>query len=536
MTKAGAASGRQQALAERLEMVDVDALGKKGESRFRELCADVGLTFNASLDWDKAGWDFTLDFGMPDAKGISLDHRGSPITCRVQQKTVLESTPSVTLSLKMAERLAKDLTPSFISVFKVSDDLQFAEAYLIHIAGGRLASILKRLRELGKGATDADLRDKTISFVPKQEERLSLTGAALIERLRLHIGPDIHRYTREKQRQLKTMGYESDALTGTFHVSGEHWHDLSDMYLGLHREVEVRNINIIERRFGIPLTTVVMDVATLSFDPRPGRPCSIAFADHSAQERIVFSGTAFTTPPGLPMRSRIQFQWFSVIGNWEGSRTLQFTFDIGDTPGTPDEWCDYWRAIRMINEQRGTVQFIVEDGATTPELPMVPRDDKTVLPDAADLLDIFETLKQVSRRGGLPPGARVKFSDVAVAEGELSLMQALLAGTLEGMRSRIDGKPEPPRTEPRTMLFANSVLVGKYVVAYYATAQSVFVPDETGFTAELTAIRLGRFATVNSKEAFERFIEAAYEREGTDDAMAGGHFRVGMAMAEKLRR
>jgi hypothetical protein len=365
---------------------------------------------------------------------------------------------------------------------------------------------------------------------------LSLTGAALIERLRLHIGSDIHRYARDKQRQLKTLGYETDAFTGTFEVNGKNWHDLSDMYLGLQRDVEVRNINIIERRFGIPITSVVMDVATMSIDPVPGRSCSIAFVDDSTQERIVFNGTAFTTPAGTPLRTRVQFQWFSVVGNWEGSKTLQFTFDIGDTPGTPDEWCDFWRMIRMINERRGTVQFVLEDGGTTPELPMVPREGQALMAEAADLFGIFETLQQVSKRGGLPPGARVSFSDVARAEEELNLMQALLAGTLEGMRSRIDGKPEPLRTEPRTMLFANSVLVGKHVVAYYATAQSVLVPDEAGFTAELTAIRVGRFATVNSTEAFERFIEAAYEREGTDDAMAGGHFRAGAAMADKLRR
>lgn len=102
-------------------MLDSYALGRLGESSFRVLCSTASLIFNALLDWDKAGWVFLIDFELDESGAVSLDHCKSPISCRVQQKTIYASTGSVKLSLKMAEQLAKDPLPTFISVFALSN-------------------------------------------------------------------------------------------------------------------------------------------------------------------------------------------------------------------------------------------------------------------------------------------------------------------------------------------------------------------------------------------------------------------------------
>jgi hypothetical protein len=50
-----------------------DELGKKGESRFSEICSDARLTCNPSTH-DRTGWDFVVEF--------SYDPPGSPTASR----------------------------------------------------------------------------------------------------------------------------------------------------------------------------------------------------------------------------------------------------------------------------------------------------------------------------------------------------------------------------------------------------------------------------------------------------------------------
>jgi hypothetical protein len=103
-------------------LLNSDELGEKGESRFKEFCADAKLICNKS-DRDRAGWDFIVDFPFVDQKALSLDNRVAPSSCHIQVKTVYASTRSVRLKLNMAERLAKELKPSFVFVIKVNEDL-----------------------------------------------------------------------------------------------------------------------------------------------------------------------------------------------------------------------------------------------------------------------------------------------------------------------------------------------------------------------------------------------------------------------------
>ncbi len=83
-----------------------DELGEKGESHFKEICADAQLICNKSdRDRDRAGWDFIVDFPFIDQEELSLDKRIAPPSCHIQVKTVYASTKSVRLKLNMAERL-----------------------------------------------------------------------------------------------------------------------------------------------------------------------------------------------------------------------------------------------------------------------------------------------------------------------------------------------------------------------------------------------------------------------------------------------
>ncbi|NYE27391.1 hypothetical protein HDE78_000316 [Rhodanobacter sp. K2T2] len=502
-------------------MLNSDALGKKGESRFREMCSDVDLPFNASLDWDKAGWDFIIDFPMPVNERRSLDHRGSPQACRVQQKTVMDSTPSVTLSLKMAERLAKDLMPSFISMFKVSEALEFTGGYLMHIAGDRLSAILKRLRELGPDASDEDMKGKKISFSPTEQERIAMTGVALVERLRTHIGDDIHGYTAKKKKELDELGYGEDAYASRFEVNAEDLQAFSNMFLGLVSQVEVRNIVVTENRFGIPIVDTTSEMAVMSVEHASTRQCTAVFADEEIGERGVFRGTARITPPGLARKMRLQFQWFSVFMDIDSAENnLSFTFTPGEADGIVDQWLEYWRAMKLVKARRGTVRLGIDGNPNIGELPMLPRERGSPYEDFDDLFDAFETLSLIARRGGLAHEASFRFQEVAEAEHDLARVRALLDGGIKSIKNQALGDLNALPQLPEKMLYANGVKVGEHVIAYCVVGKPVCTPKGNAVVIELIELSSPWFGVVDSAASYQAFIDSNMAKANVTAVMA----------------
>lgn len=122
-----------------------DQLGKKGESRFPELCVDAGLVPNGST-WDRRGWDFIVDWPHADDHS-AYDSRPAPLSCLIQLKTIWTSSKSIKLRLSSVEYLAKDARPAFIYVLRVADDLSIVDAAIVHLDGEFLALVLKELRK-----------------------------------------------------------------------------------------------------------------------------------------------------------------------------------------------------------------------------------------------------------------------------------------------------------------------------------------------------------------------------------------------------
>src|SRR5205809_6637408 len=101
------------------DTLDSDPQGAKGESRFQEICEDAGLICNKSTR-DRSGWDFIVEFQFGDAEDPSpLDSRTPPLSCHVQVKTLRAENDRFRMRLSSAERLAKEIKPAFVYVFKV---------------------------------------------------------------------------------------------------------------------------------------------------------------------------------------------------------------------------------------------------------------------------------------------------------------------------------------------------------------------------------------------------------------------------------
>lgn len=276
-------------------MIDQQVLGNKGEQRFGELCADTGLTFNnAALDL--AGWDFIVNSDVDDTQAVSLDRCRTPLSCYVQVKTIWDTSRSVKLKLNMAERLGIEAIPSFICVLRVNRDLQFTDAFVIHVADDRLAAILRKLRKAQADMDGVPLNRKFISFTPCETERIDLTGVALREALIHHVGPDLHSYISKKREQREKLGFKGKPLQMSAVSENLSASELLDAFLGLRREVPVSSLEVVETRFEIPLPDGEPTSAKITIEPQPSDNCSITIRHGKRGWPPVFVGEIFNAP------------------------------------------------------------------------------------------------------------------------------------------------------------------------------------------------------------------------------------------------
>lgn len=317
-------------------MLNSDELGEKGQARFKEICADAKLVCNQA-DRDRTGWDFIVEFPFETrVEALApLESRKVPLSCHVQVKTLLEKNDSFKMRLSSAERLAKELKPSFVYVFKVNAE-QFTGARLIHIFDERLAKILKRLRKEDVAANLAPNK-KTISMSARRDGiTVEPTGRALREALVRACGADLHAYTKIKAEQLAELGFEErpyELQTTLYPVNMD---DLVDVFLGLKKEFPVANLSGAQWRFGIKLPVPGLSGdGAITNEPSPIDECVIIFRSDIVSRAAVFKGRVFFPAiPNLPLE-RGKFLFETDFFSMTVSRASLSITTLSVYPGTP---------------------------------------------------------------------------------------------------------------------------------------------------------------------------------------------------------
>jgi hypothetical protein len=342
-------------------MLNADELGEKGQARFKEICADARLVCNQA-DRDRTGWDFIVEFPFETVVGVPapLESRKVPLSCHVQVKTLLEKNDRLKMRLSSAERLAKELKPSFMYVFKVNSALEFTDAYLIHILHKPLGRILKRLRKEDAAGNSAPNK-QTISMAASTDGiRVAPTGYALRGALSSAGGTDLHAYAAEKAKQLAELGFEERPYTTqmTLHL-GSH-DDLVDVFLGLKKDVPASDLRAEHERFGIklPLPELSGDKATITIQPSPADACTITVRSGPLSTPAVFKGTVFVPAIlSLPPERRkilIETDLFSMTLARTG---CTITAKRNISAQTPTTWASYWRLAFVMSTGIGTIQI-----------------------------------------------------------------------------------------------------------------------------------------------------------------------------------
>lgn len=341
-----------------IESLTPDELGDVGESLFRKLCGQAKLVCNKS-DRDRTGWDFRVEFPFDTQGDIPLDQR-TPRTCVIQLKsTAAESGTRVSASLSSIERLAKDVSPAVVVVFRLRPDGTELQGYAIHLLDDQLGRILHRLRR-AEADGRVDVNHLKITFDYLRGQRFKPTAEGLRGVLEKLCGPDAPGYTEVKRHQLATLGYEAgggieaDALVWI--ESRQH---LIRVMAGL-TPFRPERITAYDRRFDvrIPYKGTAFDgMNEFTIALPPAGPCDITIRNGPLQAAALFQCQGYIPPPieGGPLLV-LKHPGMSFLF---GSESFEIeTLGVFETNTLPlDQWVPLLRALNYLAGGSATIEI-----------------------------------------------------------------------------------------------------------------------------------------------------------------------------------
>lgn len=459
-------------------MLNSDQLGEKGESRFRELCADAQLVCNPSSR-DRTGWDFIVEFDFdPPNEEATLDKRKRQYSCHVQVKTTWASNDRIEMRLSSAEFLAKEPKPTFIYVLKISDDLHFIDAYLIPVLGDNLAKILKRLRKEHAQGTTA-INHMKIVFRPSTEGiRIEPTGAALREAIVAQCGPNLQAYMIKKEGQLNQLGFEARRYeaTMTFKV-GSH-EEFVHAFLGL-KKIEIKDFKAFEKRFGIKLPLEESKSGEVHIQPHPADECAILIRGKELTDTVAFQGQVFF--PSIPnlakehLKVLIKSKFFDLLIDSNGLElSMGPDIDFRSTILEIDDWILFYKMSSIFSKGDGSITVtprtikisdlnfkITTDVATKLESPQYYK----------YFIDVYEKAKQLLAMSGASKQAFLA-RDVGEAAKDIIRVSKILSRdqSISSLGFDTDFHDGLTLSEPVDMLYINFITIGDITIGYYAVA------------------------------------------------------------------
>lgn len=310
------------------EGADNDRIGRLGELEFARLCelAKLGCS---KVEPDRTGKDFIVEFPPPAlGEWQSLDRRAAPLQLAVQVKTIRSHRRSAVVTLSVAERLARDLRPSLICVFKVDPSDQFVALHLIHFQGDTLGRVLARLRA-ATGSNKA-LNDLTVTFAANGDNKIGYSPSSLKAALASFVPEGMKSYADEKAQQIEELGFNEVRILGTLNIGAIDAVSLADGFLGL-SPLEGVSMTMMERRFEIDLPLPVPEgPGKLMITPQPVGRAVAEFCN--SKERVSVEVDVYLPPRDIfdSGGKKAVFSWpvGRVALAFEGPNNFNFTQNL----------------------------------------------------------------------------------------------------------------------------------------------------------------------------------------------------------------
>ena len=352
------------------EGADNDRIGRLGELEFARLCelAKLGCS---KVEPDRTGKDFIVEFPPPAiGAGQSLDRRAAPLQFAVQVKTIRSRRRSAVLTLSVAERLARDLRPSLICVFKIDANDQFVGLHLIHVQGVVLGRVLARLR--AATGSDKALNELTLTFAPNASNKIEYSPPALMAALASFVPDGMRSYADAKAQQIEELGFNEVRILGTLSFEAVDVKNLADGFLGL-SPLEGVSMTVMERRFEIDMPLPVPEgPGKLTITPQPvGR----AVADfYNSEERVSIDVDVYLPPRGIfeSGGKKLVFSWpmGRVALAFEGPNNCNFAQNFRWADLHPaKEWLEGLLVSEIVGSGSSTMVLTSTEGQRLIEAP-----------------------------------------------------------------------------------------------------------------------------------------------------------------------
>ncbi|MFG1295784.1 hypothetical protein [Xanthobacter variabilis] len=333
------------------EGADNDRIGRLGELEFARLCelAKLGCS---KVEPDRTGKDFIVEFPPPAiGEWQSLDRRAAPLQLAVQVKTIRSHRRSAVLTLSVAERLARDLRPSLICVFKIDANDQFVALHLIHFQGAPLGRVLARLR--AATGSDKELNELSLTFATNAGNKIEYSPPSLKAALASFVPDGMKSYADAKAQQIEELGFNEVRILGTLNIAAIDAVSLADGFLGL-SPLEGVSMTVMERRFEIDLPLLVPEgPGKLTITPQPVGRAIAEF--YNSEERVLIDVDVYLPPKDIfdSGGKKIVFSWpmGRVSIGFEGPNNCNFTqnFRWGDLRSAKE-----WLAGLLVSEIVGS--------------------------------------------------------------------------------------------------------------------------------------------------------------------------------------
>lgn len=342
---------------------DNDRIGRLGELEFARLCELARLACS-KVEPDRTGKDFIVEFPPPAiGEWQSLDRRAAPMQLAVQVKTIRSHRRSSVLTLSVAERLARDLRPTLICVFKVDPSEQFVALHLIHFQGDALGHVLARLR--AATGSDKALNELTVTFAANGGNKIEYSPPSLRAALASFVPDGMKSYADAKAKQIEELGFNEIRILGTLNIEAIDAISLADGFLGL-SPLEGASITMMERRFEIDLPLPVpKGPGKVTLTPQPVGRAVAEF--YNSEERVSIDVDVYLPPRDIfdSGGKKVMFSWpmGRVALAFEGPNNCSFTPNLRwDDPHSAKDWLAGLLVSEIVGSGSSTMEVTSTEG------------------------------------------------------------------------------------------------------------------------------------------------------------------------------
>jgi hypothetical protein len=272
------------------------SIHKIAEDLIRIAAHDAGASAN-KVEEDEDGWDALIAFDPPESD-LPPDLRPIGETCLVQVKSTIGRQRRCRLKLSNALKFSRNPLPCFVVLlqFKPGATRPYG-VHLRHFWRDEIAEALAAARtKYAAGQKSLNRFGFSISFTGAAPITLEALMREILKAMK-EVGKS---YSAEKLRFADEVGYQDERALASFdhELTDE---DFIDFLIGLRDEFPIKNLSVLETRFGITLPHPTIPQSSSGklqlVDRNPNHSCTVVVREMKGTDSVTLVGDAYT--PGI---------------------------------------------------------------------------------------------------------------------------------------------------------------------------------------------------------------------------------------------